>query len=147
MKKLFLSALIATTVATAAFATDANKISYRVMNSFKSQFNQADNVTWTLRENFAKATFKQEGKTIEAFYNLNGESIGTSKHISVDELPTNAKRVLAKRYNGYNVTEAIQFDGIDENAYYVSVENDSEKVVLKVDSFDSVSLYKKDRKN
>lgn len=147
MKKLLIIALLATTIATSAFATDANKISFTIKNNFQREYAQAEKVIWTLRPTFAKATFVYDGKTMEAFYTLGGESIGTSQVISIDELPTNAKRNFAKKYSGYDVKEAIEFNGVDEHAYFISAENEKEKVVLKVDAFNSVSVFKKEKKN
>ena len=147
MKKLFLSALIATTIATSAFATDANKINFRIMQAFKNEYTNVANVNWTLRSTYAKAAFEKDGQPIEVFYNLAGEMIGTSRQITIDALPTNAKRTFAKKYGGYTVKEAIKFEGEQENAFYISAENDKEKVILKVDATESLSIYKKDRKS
>ena len=147
MKKLFLAALIATTIISSAFATDVNKINFRIKQAFKSEYTNADNVNWTLRSTYAKASFVNDGQQMEVFYNLSGEMIGTSRHISINDLPTNAKRTFAKKYAGYNVKEAIKFDGEEEQAFYISAENDTEKVILKVDGSESLSIFKKNRKN
>ncbi|WP_207495003.1 hypothetical protein [Aridibaculum aurantiacum] len=146
MKKLFFAALIATTVATTAFATDAKKIGVRVHNSFKADYGNIENVNWTLRDNFAKASFQLNGEKMEAFYDVEGNNIGTSKAIAVDAIPTSAKRALAKKFADYTVTEAIQFDGVDESAYYISADNSHEKLVLKVSATDIVSVYKRTSK-
>ena len=147
MKKLFFAALIATTVATSSFATDANKINFRIMQAFKSEYSNAANVNWTLRSTYAKATFQKDGQPIDVFYNLSGELIGISRQISIDDLPTNAKRIFAKKYAGYNVKEAIIFESEEEKAFYISAGNEQESVILKVSDIGSLSIYKKDRKN
>ncbi len=146
MKKLFFAALIATTFASTAFATDANKINYRVMTAFKSEYRNVGNVEWTLKAFYAKATFQQNGEIIEAFFNLDGERIGSSRHIAIDELPTSAKRQFAKLYAGYDVKEVIKFEGVEENAYFISADNEKRSVILKVDSTESISLFKDERK-
>ncbi len=147
MRKLFLAALLTVTVAASAFAKDINSKNVRAVKHFNSEFRDAENVSWTMRSTFAKATFYLNGEKREAFYDLNGEMIGTSSNISLDKLPVAAKRVFAKKYDGYTVKEAIHFEGIDEAAYYISAENEKESVILKVTDSNTVSVYKKERKN
>jgi hypothetical protein len=146
MKKLFFAALIATTVATSAFASDANKINFRISESFKHEYNNATNVNWTLRPTFAKASFEVDGKKVEAFYNLEGKMIGTSKSISIDELPVGSKRSFAKKYAGYTVQEAIKFDGEDDTAYYISAENSEQSLILRVEEAGGLSIFKRTKK-
>jgi hypothetical protein len=146
MKKLFIAALLTVTVATSAFSKDVNKVNTRAQHNFNYDFKGAENVNWTVKSNFAKADFIMNGEKMEAFYNLNGEMIGTSKNITLNELPTSAKRLLARKYNGYTITEAIRFNGADEAGYYISGENDKEKIILKVSEDSQVSVYQKDSK-
>lgn len=147
MKKILFAVLIATTVATSAFSSDTRKINTRILTNFKYDYNSASEVNWTLRPNFAKATFVLNGKSLEAFYNLNGDLIGSSSRITLNELPTSAKRAFAKRYTGYNVTEAIKFDGVQDNAFFISAENDKEKVIVRVGEDADVSVFDRTRKN
>lgn len=80
-------------------------------------------------------------------YDLHGDLIGTSKNISLEKLPVSAKRVLANKYDGYTIKEVIHFEGVDEGAYYISAEKEKESVILKVSDSNSVSEFKKERKN
>jgi hypothetical protein len=143
MKKLLLSALIAVSLVSSAFAASGEnkKVSLQITKAFESNFNEVGNVTWNITEKFAKATFVLNDVTTEAFYSPDGEFIGTSQAIALDKIPTVAKRAIAKKYVDYTVREAIKFDGVDETAYYLSVENDKKSIVLKVLNY-SVSVYK-----
>ena len=145
MKKLLIAALLVTSLATSAFADDATRINYRVQQAFESQFSHVDNVEWKLRPTFAKATFVQHGQKTEAFFNLHGKLMGTSTNIAIEQLPTNAKRLFAKKYSGYTVTETISFVSDEEEAYYVSAENEKESLVLKVVN-GSLSIYQRNAK-
>jgi opacity protein-like surface antigen len=146
MKKLFFATLITVAAATSAFAKDVNKVNYRAQQNFKLDFKGAEKISWTVKANFAKADFTYQGEKMEVFYNTNGEMIGTSKNITLDQLPTYAKRMLAKKYNGFTITEAIRFEGNDESAYYVSAENNTEKVILKVSDDSQMSLFERNKK-
>jgi len=147
MRKLLLAALLTITVAASTFAKDVNSKNVRAIRNFESEFRDAENVSWTIRPTFAKASFHLDGQKREAFFDLNGDIIGTSRNISLDKLPVGAKRVFAKKYDGYTVKEAIRFEGVDEAAYFISAENEKESVILKVWDSNAVTVFKRERKN
>ncbi len=132
MKKLFFAALIAVSVSASAFAQDVNQIDEKAVADFESVFTGASNVEWISKENFTKASFLQNDQKVEVFYNLDGEFIATTTQIKMDKVPTFVKRIIAKNYSDYTVKEAFTFQADDENAYFISAENEKENVVLKV---------------
>jgi opacity protein-like surface antigen len=146
MKKLFFAALIAVSVSANAFAQDVNQIDPKAMSDFESVFTGASNVKWMSKENFTKASFTQNEKDLDVFYNLDGEFIATTRQINLDEVPTFAKRIFAKNYSDYTVQEVFKFQANNEEAYYISAENEKENVVLKINS-GSVSVFSRTAKN
>ena len=139
MKKLFISALLAITVAVSSFAAEGGNVSYAAHNNFSYQFKKASDVQWTSGENYTKATFVLDNVRTEALYSAEGEFIGTNQAITLEELPVNAKRAFAKKYEGYTVKEAIRFEGSKEKAYYISAEDGKGSVILKVEDDGSMS--------
>ena len=146
MKKLFIAALLAVTVTASAFAKDTKKVNGRALSSFNVEFGKASDVSWTATDNYAKATFVLNSEKMEVFYNTAGEKIGTSRTISMDELPVKTKRAFAKDYSGYTVKESIEFDGVEESGYYISAENEKESLVLKVNALNELTKYKATKK-
>ena len=152
MKKLLFTALIALSIVTTAFADDVKKVksttkvNAKALSNFAKQFEFASNISWTAKPAYVKASFTMNNVRMEAFYDYQGNMIGSSHAICLDDLPTNAKRLFAKRYAGYTVKEAIQFDGMDESAFYISAENDTQSVILKVSS-GMLSVFKKTSKS
>jgi hypothetical protein len=145
MKRLFIAALFAVSFMASAFASET-KVSSAIMSNFKYQFKNVSDVNWTMGEGFAKATFVYNQVRTEAFYSPSGEIIGTSKGVSLDQLPVKAKRNFSKKYDGYDVTEAIRFEGPDEAAYFISAQNEKESVIVKVNDNDGVSLVTRSKK-
>lgn len=143
MKKLFISALLAVTVAVSSFAAEGNNVSYAARKDFSAQFKHASDVRWTSGENYTKATFVLNNVSTEALYSAQGEFIGTNQAITLEELPVNAKRAFAKKYGGYTVKEAIRFEGTEEGAYFISAENGEGSVILKVEDNGSISTVRK----
>lgn len=146
MKKLFFTTFLAATVAVSAFATDTNEINAVAVNNFEVAFKQASDVSWAANKDYIKATFVLSNIRMEALYNFDGDLIGTVKGITPEELPVNAKRAFAKKYEGYTVKEAIRFEGNEEGAYFISAENEKELVVLKVNDNSNVSVMKSRKK-
>ena len=107
MKKLFITILLAASVAAGAFAAP-KKVNAAILYNFQNAFKEASDVTWLISRDFTKAEFTANDTKMEAYYNSDGDIIATSKSIDLDELPVNAKRSFAKKFEGYNVTEAIQ---------------------------------------
>ena len=142
MKKLFISALLAATVALNSFAAEGTKVNYSVRSSFESQFNDVSDVKWTSGDNYTKATFVMNGVRTEALYNADGEFIGTNQAISLDELPVNAKRAFAKKYSNCTVIEAVRFRGLQDSAYFIAAENEKGSVILKVEDNGFISAVK-----
>lgn len=142
MKKLFFTALLAISASVSAFATDTNNANSAAVSNFENTFTKASEITWTTNKDYSKATFVLNSVRMEALYTLQGDFIGTTKGITLDELPVSAKRDFAKKYAGYTVTEAIRFEGIEEGAYFVSAKNEKETVVLKVSDGGLVSVVK-----
>ncbi len=143
MKNLFLIALVGLTLVTSAFATDENKVNMTIRHSFYNEFRNVKNVDWTVRPDFVKATFMQEGELSDVFYDFSGKKIGTSKSVDYQDLSLKARHNIEKRYADYTITEAIEFIREDDESYYVSVENEKEKIVLKVSDRGNVSLFKR----
>ena len=134
MKKFILSTIIAVTFVSSSFAKEAYSINYKIKNNFNSAFKDAENVQWTSTDNYVTATFVLDQKGTKAFFQHDGTLIGSAIAISMDALPSNAKRVFAKKYSGSTITEAIKFDKHDGTAYFISAENSSEKLVLQVEN-------------
>ena len=143
MKKLILAAIFAATITAGAFANDVNKINVRIINRFTTEFTQAQKVNWVLKTNFAKAVFEVDGKKMEAFYDLSGKKIASSQSVTLNELPADAKKTLNKQYEGYNVTEAIRVEGAEETAYFLTVDNGKEKIILKSTEDGNLSYFQK----
>lgn len=149
MKKLFITALVAVSIATSAFA-DVN-VNSIVVSRFKNEYQSATNVQWVAKEDFTKVSFTLDGENMNVFYNNEGVVIASSKAIALDKLPASALRTITKEYPfpPYVLNECIEFTNADnETKYYVSfIEEGKSKLILEVSEKGSVNLYSKNRIN
>lgn len=141
MKRIFIAALMAVAVTSSAFALDVNKISVKVKSSFDNQFAGAENVTWSEKETYTKASFTLGEEKVDAFFAADGELIAYSRKVEFKRLPLNAVQKIKKDYAGYTITESIEFDQDGEKNYYVSLTNGTKRQILAVSVYGNVTVY------
>jgi len=81
-----------------------------------------------------------------AYYDQNGELIATARNILSEQLPINLMSSLKRGYSDYWISELFEMDRDGVAAYYVTLENGDETMVLKSNSLNDWSLYKKAKK-
>ncbi|HVS91634.1 MAG TPA: hypothetical protein VHE59_06360 [Mucilaginibacter sp.] len=155
MKRLFITAAIATLFSTSVFADGSKKaantvnISTSVASQFNANFIDAKNVTWTVDRNFQKADFIMNGVKTTAFYNLQGEFVALTENVDATAIPAKTKQEIADKYKGYNVNDVIVVQNntdlnpdADETAYFVDLKNGSKEVLVKITPELHVELFK-----
>ncbi|MDB5154383.1 MAG: hypothetical protein JWR54_3134 [Mucilaginibacter sp.] len=155
MKKLFITAAIATMFSVTAFADGTKKnnsavsVSYTVLNQFSADFADAKNVVWTVNKNFQKADFVSEGVTMTAFYNLQGEFVALTTNTDVKAIPAKTKQEIDEKYKGYGINQVIVIQNntelnpdADETAYFVDLKSDTKEILVKITSDAHTEFYK-----
>ena len=155
MKKLFITAAIATMFSVSVFADGTKKsktevnVSYAVLNQFTTDFADATNVTWTVDGNFQKADFVSDNVKKTAFYNFRGEFLALTQDVDARAIPAKAQKEIDEKYKGYTVNEVIVIQNntdvnpdADETAYFVDLKNDTKEVLVKITSEQHIDFYK-----
>lgn len=144
MKKLSIIALFALTLISSAFASKTGNPDFKGLESFNKAFPQATEVVYKVTEKFTEVSFTWHNMQLQAFYDLDGNSIGTSRHIAVKDLPLTYLLNIKREYPGYELREAIEFDHTDAGLnYYVTVVGYQKAYVLEVSSNGTINVFKK----
>ncbi len=149
MKKILLIAIATVAVFANANATDGNEVSSVISQSFYKEYAEAENVQWSLNDDFVKASFVLNGESVDAYYDYNGAIVGSSKKIALDKLPSKALRSFTKKYPfpSYNLKECIEFTnaGDDETNYFISLDDilSNTRVIIRIAPDGNISLFKK----
>lgn len=157
MKKLFITAAIATMFSVTAFADGGKKateaseknVTLSALNQFKADFKVADNVIWTVTPNCQKVNFVANDVNYTAFYDLKGEYLGYTQVVDYATLSAEAKKDIAKGYADYEVKDVIKYVtlGFDEPVvYFVDIKKADRELVLKVTPDNSVAYFQTVRK-
>jgi hypothetical protein len=155
MKKLFITAAIATLFSASVFADGTKKsksevnVSYSVLNQFNADFADASNVVWTVNGNFQKADFVSDNVKKTAFYNLQGEFVALTQDVDAKAIPAKAQKEIDEKYKGYSVNEVIVIQNnteinpyADEAAYFVDLKSDTKEVLVKITPEAHIDFYK-----
>lgn len=144
MKKILFAALMAVAITgstLAAEGTNARKVSVTVLRNFEKEFGEVQDVSWSVKEGFTKATFIRDGVVTDAFFDEDAELIATAHGITKEELPVKALQKLGTCYAEYDIREAIAFTKGCETRYYLSLEKGDKKQMVTVSASGNVSEY------
>ena len=145
MKKLIITAIIAVAIGTSAFATPSGT-STKVNDHFAATFSKAKNVSWKKDGSIDKVSFLMGNEKVNAFYDTDGELLGTSKDLAFDKLPKAAIETITTKYTfpEYQVKECMEFtNASNEKNFYVSFHNAGETLVLEITKAGVVSVFAK----
>ena len=152
MKKLFITAAIATAFSVAAFADGGKKttekseasVSSVVLNQFNVDFSDAANVAWALTPNCQRVDFTVNDTKYTAFYSLSGSYLGLTQNVDYKVIPASTKKEIAEKYKDYAVSEVIKYETqkADEPVvYFVDVKKADSEIVLKVTPNQNIAFF------
>jgi hypothetical protein len=148
MKKriLLLSIALVSLTAFSFAAATPSTISKNVISSFNKQFSSAHDIKWENTENFVKAQFTMNDMVLFAYFNNSGELIAVTRFISPNQLPLELLSSLKGSYKGYWVSDLFEIHTEFGTAYYATLENADQIVVLKSEGMSGWQTYQKEIK-
>src|SRR5690242_14103447 len=67
-------------------------------SSFAAEFGNIPDVQWQRQDFFDVATFTKDGQTMKAYFDNEGQLVGTVTKKSFDDLPEKAKQTIKQKY-------------------------------------------------
>ncbi|MFT3931986.1 MAG: hypothetical protein QM726_00100 [Chitinophagaceae bacterium] len=149
MKKIVLTLTMATALLASSFTYAAEKEpGIKTKEAFNNQFTQAKNVEWVSMNNEglyqAKFTFNNE--VLQAFFNEEGDFLGTTRQLTKAQLPVLVINELDKQYADAHLVSIFEFSKKDGLEYYITITNSKGAKVLKANGSGEISVYKKNFK-
>jgi hypothetical protein len=155
MKKLFITAAIATLFSATVFADGTGKkahtvtVSYTVVNKFAADFANAKDITWTVNNNFQRADFVLEGVKTSAFYDLQGEFVAVTEDVTAKAVPAASLKEINAKFNGYAVDHVIVLQNNTElnsdaeaTVYFADLKKGEKEVLVRITADAHIELYK-----
>jgi hypothetical protein len=135
---------------------EGNNVSAVAKNNFAQQFGKAANVVWKRIDTFDEAAFNLDGNAMKAFYDFEGNLVGTTFKVAFTDLPSKGQQEIKSKYKDYTPGSVIMFDdneandtdmllyGVqfdDSDNYFIEMVKGSQKIILRVNPAGSVSLF------
>lgn len=141
MKRLF----IILTIASASLLNHANAAdkvaSAQVLASFQSVYSKATEVSWTNMGSMYKVSFFLDGKSATAFYQPDGSLVAVTRNVSSLELPASLKANLMNELDNGWISDLFVMSTTEGDIYYATLQNASNKVVLKSSNHKKWSVF------
>ena len=145
MKKIVLIlGLVATMGVCSAYPSE--RVSQKVLTSFKTEFTNAQDVEWETGNNYFRAAFTMNEQRIFAYYNVDGQLMSIARHISSIQLPVNLYANLKNDYSKYWISDLFEVSNSEGLHYYVTLEMADSKMVMHSGNGGSWSTYSKSKK-
>jgi hypothetical protein len=125
--------------------------------NFYSDFGYIPITNWEITDQFDKISFMKNNALCTAYYDTDGELVGTISSVTEADLPAHALQDINKKYNGYTVGNIVFYDDNESNQtdmmyygqqfdtedkYFVELQNDKEKIVVQVNTVGDVSFFR-----
>lgn len=143
MKKILLIAATAF-VSMASFAS-VDPVKGRVLEAFRSEFSEAQNVKWTSIDDAGlfQATFKYRDTELSAFYDEAGSLVATARYISKDNLPIMVSKEIREQYPSHVVKTVIEHIANGSTTYHVTLHGEKSSLVVSATPAGNLSVFKK----
>jgi hypothetical protein len=148
MKKLL--ALIAVVgLAFQSFAYDP--VNEKLIESFKSSFPNAEQVSWLELPASFVVSFVEENIRARAYYNKDGELVQLIRYYKDTQIPFAVLHAIQKEFSGKKIFGVVEVTSTDarkivETVYYVKLEDARNWTTVKVDVNGNVVVIEKLRK-
>jgi hypothetical protein len=125
--------------------------------NFAVDYSNASNAQWYRGENFDEVTFSNGDRKMTAFYDIDGNLVGTTESKTFADIPLKAQQKIKEKYGDYETGPVIFFDDNetnstdmilwstqfdDEDNYFVEMNKGTKKIILEVDLNGGVSFFK-----
>ncbi len=125
--------------------------------NFNTDFGKNNDVTWTRTAYFEEATFSKDGHEMTAYYDFEGQLVGTTTYKTFADLPAYGQKYITKKYSDYAIGSVLfynyngakdidkvlygsQFGNADN--YFVELTKGDNKIMLQVDPVGVVTFFK-----
>ncbi|HMC86056.1 MAG TPA: hypothetical protein VKI61_11045 [Chitinophagaceae bacterium] len=146
MKKIIIaltiSAALLSSVATYAAVTNPD---ISVKQAFAKEFTQVKDVEWTTigKEGVYEAKFTFNNESVSAFFTEEGEFLGTTRQITISQLPIIVVTELNKQYAGVRIATIFEYSKKDGPSYYITLISEKGSKIIKASSNGELLVYKK----
>ncbi len=136
---------------------EGDEVNQNSIDNFYSTIGNASNVVWTRGDYFDAATYTQRGKEKIAYFDFNGELVGTTTTIKVTQLSSALQKSIKKTYSDCTIGQITFFRDGDQDAtdsdlfgnpfespnhYFIELSKNTDKFIVQGESNGNVTFFK-----
>lgn len=136
---------------------EGNDPSYEAKQHFQTDFANAQDVQWKRASYMDEATFTLNNVKEKAFYDFDGNLVGTVLPKQFSDIPASAQKHIQKEYKDYQVDRVIMYDDNENNDtdmylygsqfedadnYFVELSKPGKNLILMVSPEGLVTFFK-----
>jgi len=115
----------------------------KVNAGFHTAFPEASNVSWNEKKAFVVISFTECSQPVQAYFDYDGNRIAVTRNVRFNGLTLPALSAIQKKYTGYKYVGGVEMNhAIDGHSYYVSLQKDSRRVILRVSLDGDLKIFK-----
>lgn len=118
---------------TAAFADGTPEVDSRIQIALNKQFAGCESVTWTKVKDYQQATFVFHESLVVAYFNEDGDLLGSARNIIVDHLPLSVLQSFDKHLAGFEIFEITEITNAEGTSYWLTLEKGNKRYHAKTD--------------
>jgi hypothetical protein len=135
MKRIFVSLSLMLTVGLTTLSGEDNTgVNDKIKDAFKKEFAAAELLKWQAVEGFQMATFILFEHRVIAFFNQDGELLGSFRNILSGELPMVVISSLDRHFAGADIIEIRESCNRDGTTYLITIEVQNKRYNVKTNT-------------
>jgi len=132
MKKIFVSLSFMVTLGlTTVRATDNFDVNSKIRESFKKEFAGATSVKWEKDKDFQRATFFLYDHQVIAYFNTDGELLGSARDVFFHEAPMAVIKSIRENFAGIDPIEVLEVSNTEGTFYRITLEKQNKRYHIK----------------
>ena len=114
--------------------------------TFQKEFSGATHVKWNEGKDIISATFVLSDSRIIAYFNSEGELIGTERSVLFNQLPLNVIKEINNRYGDAPIFDIVEYTSGTETFYGMVADTPTKRLKLKISAEGDVTVQHREKK-
>jgi hypothetical protein len=130
---------------TTAFADGTSAVANRIQIALNKEFAGCESVTWTKVKDYQQANFVFHESLVVAYFNEEGDLLGSARNITVVQLPLSVLQSFDKHLASFEIFEITEITNAEGTSYWVTLDKGNKRYHAKANAngeISSLSLIK-----
>ena len=126
---------------TTAYADGTPKVNNRIQQALKREFAGYESVTWIKVKDFQQATFVFHETLVVAYFNEDGDLLGSARDITANQLPLPVLQSFDKHLAGFEIAEIVEITNAEGTSYWLTLDKDNKSYHVRVNTSGEISRF------